>query len=237
MQLSIRMQAVADMVTPGGRIADIGTDHGYVPIYLVEQNKIDHAIAMDVRKGPLARAGENIVRFGCSDRIETRLSDGLAMLKPGEADTVIIAGMGGLLTIRILEAGLKVLQSVSECILQPQSDLDKVRQFLHQHGFQIVQEKMLIDEGKYYVVMRVLHGEERIYTEAEDIYGRFLINEKHPVLKEYLEKQKASKRNCCWRLRTSEKSHERQQELLHELQIINETITRMVDENAEQRPD
>lgn len=83
------------------------------------------------------------------------------MLKPGEADTVIIAGMGGLLMIRILEAGLKVLQSVSECILQPQSDLDKVRQFLHQHGFQIVQEKMLIDEGKYYVVMRVLHGEER----------------------------------------------------------------------------
>ena len=227
MQLSIRMQAVADMVTPGGRIADIGTDHGYVPIYLVEQNKADHAIAMDVRKGPLARAGENIVRFGCSDRIETRLSDGLAMLKPG------------LLTVRILEAGLKVLQSVSECILQPQSDLDKVRQFLHQHGFQIVQEKMLIDEGKYYVVMRVLHGEERIYTEAEDIYGRFLINEKNPVLKEYLEKQKAVKEKLLLALKdkTSEKSHERQQELLHELQIINETITRMVDENAEQRPD
>ena len=160
-------------------------------------------------------------------------------MKPGEADTVIIAGMGGLLTIRILEAGLKVLQSVSECILQPQSDLDKVRQFLHQHGFQIVQEKMLIDEGKYYVVMRVLHGEERIYTEAEYIYGRFLINEKHPVLKEYLEKQKAVKEKLLLALKdkTSEKSHERQQELLHELQIINETITRMVDENAEQRPD
>ena len=144
-----------------------------------------------------------------------------------------------MLTIRILEAGLKVLQSVSECILQPQSDLDKVRQFLHQHGFQIVQEKMLIDEGKYYVVMRVLHGEERIYTEAEDIYGRFLINEKHPVLKEYLEKQKAVKEKLLLALKdkTSEKSHERQQELLHELQIIIETITRMVDENAEQRPD
>ena len=79
-------------------------------------------------EGPLA-AGENIVRFGCSDRIETRLSDGLAMLKPGEVDTVIIAGMGGLLTIRILEAGLKVLQSVSECILQPQSDLTKSGSF------------------------------------------------------------------------------------------------------------
>ena len=91
MQLSIRMQAVADMVTPGGKVADVGTDHGYVPIYLIEQNKAFHAIAMDVRKGPLARAGENIVRFGCSGRIETRLSDGLERLEPNEADTVIIA--------------------------------------------------------------------------------------------------------------------------------------------------
>ena len=172
MQLSIRMQAVADMVTPGGKVADVGTDHGYVPIYLIEQNKAFHAIAMDVRKGPLARAGENIVRFGCSGRIETRLSDGLERLEPNEADTVIIAGMGGLLTVRILEAGLEVLKTVKECVLQPQSDLDKVRQFLHQHHFCIVQEKMLIDEGKYYTVMRVVHGEESPYTEAEDLYGR-----------------------------------------------------------------
>ena len=230
MQLSIRMQAVADMVTPGGRAADIGTDHGYVPIYLTEQNRVTHAIAMDVRKGPLARAGENIVRYGCSDRIETRLSDGLAMLKPGEADTVIIAGMGGLLTVRILEAGMEVLQTVKECILQPQSDLDKVRQFLHAHHFQIVQEQMLIDEGKYYVVMRVLHGEESDYTEAEDFYGRYLIEEKHPVLAEYLEKQKAVKERLLSELQNkeSEKSRERQHELQHELQIINETLARMV---------
>ncbi len=227
------------MVTPGGRAADIGTDHGYVPIYLTEQNRVTHAIAMDVRKGPLARAGENIVRYGCSDRIETRLSDGLAMLKPGEADTVIIAGMGGLLTVRILEAGLEVLQTVRECILQPQSDLDKVRQFLHQHGFQIVQERMLIDEGKYYVVMRVLHGEESVYTEAEDFYGRYLISEKHPVLIEYLEKQKAVKEKLLLTLqeKESEKSRERQQELQHELVIINETLARMVQRNAEQRVD
>lgn len=217
-------------MTPGGRAADIGTDHGYVPIYLTEQNRVTHAIAMDVRKGPLARAGENIVRYGCGDRIETRLSDGLAMLKPGEADTVIIAGMGGLLTVRILEAGLEVLQTVKECILQPQSDLDKVRQFLHANHFQIVQEQMLIDEGKYYVMMRVLHGEESTYTEAEDFYGRYLIEEKHPVLIEYLEKQKAVKEKLLLSLqeKESEKSRERQQELQHELRIINETLARMV---------
>lgn len=227
------------MVTPGGRIADIGTDHGYVPIYLVEQNKAAHAIAMDVRKGPLARAGENIVRFGCSGRIETRLSDGLEKLEPNEADTVIIAGMGGLLTVRILEAGLNVLQTVKECVLQPQSDLDKVRQFLHQHHFRIMQEKMLIDEEKYYTVMRVVHGEESLYTEAENLYGRYLINDKNPVLKEYLKKQTAVKEKLLTALleKNSEKSRARQQELQHELQVMNETIIRMVDENAEQRTD
>ena len=239
MQLSIRMQAVADMVTPGGKVADVGTDHGYVPIYLIEQNKAFHAIAMDVRKGPLARAGENIVRFGCSGRIETRLSDGLERLEPNEADTVIIAGMGGLLTVRILEAGLEVLKTVKECVLQPQSDLDKVRQFLHQHHFCIVQEKMLIDEGKYYTVMRVVHGEESPYTEAEDLYGRHLIDDKSPVLAKYLAGQKNVKEKLLEALysKDSEKSLKRQQELLHELQMINDTIARLVDENAEQRAD
>jgi len=233
------MQAVADMVTPGGKVADIGTDHGYVPIYLMEQHKALHAIAMDVRKGPLARAGENIVRFGCVGEIETRLSDGLEKLEPGEADTVIIAGMGGLLTVRILEAGLDVLKTVKECVLQPQSDLDKVRQFLHQHHFRIIQEKMLIDEEKYYTVMRVVHGDETPYTEAEDLYGRYLINDKNPVLLAYLRKQKAVKEKLLAALcgKDSEKSRERQQELMHELQMINDTIARMVDENAEQRAD
>ena len=195
MQLSIRMQAVADMVTPGGKVADVGTDHGYVPIYLIEQNKAFHAIAMDVRKGPLARAGENIVRFGCSGRIETRLSDGLERLEPNEAATVIIAGLGGLLTVRILEAGLEVLKTVKECVLQPQSDLDKVRQFLHQHHFCIVQEKMLIDEGKYYTVMRVVHGEESPYTEAEDLYGRHLSMIRARYWQNILQGRRMSKKN------------------------------------------
>lgn len=235
MQLSIRMQAVADMVTTAESVADIGTDHGYVPIYLVEQKKVQHAIAMDVRKGPLSKARENIMKFGCGDRIETRLSDGLSMLKPEEADTVIIAGMGGMLTIRILEEGLEVLQTVRECILQPQSDLDKVRQFLHQHHFRIVQEKMLIDEDKYYTIMRVMHGEESPYTEAENLYGRHLIQERHPVLAAYLQKQKAAKEKLLLNLEDKEsaKSQERKQELQHELQMMNATIARMVVENEE----
>lgn len=235
MQLSLRMQAVADMVTPGNRIADIGTDHGYVPIYLTLHQKVRHAIAMDVRKGPLAKAEENINKYGCSAQIETRLSDGLDKLAVNEADTVIIAGMGGLLTVRILEAGLDVLQSVKECILQPQSDLDQVRHFLHQHHFCIVNERMVKDEGKYYVVMRVMHGEESPYTEAEACYGRHLIEAKDTLLRAYLEKQRTVKIRLLSELKdkVSEKSLQRQAQLQNELIMIDETIARMVRENEE----
>ena len=105
MQLSERLQAVADFVTPQSRLADVGTDHAYVPIYLAEKKIISRAIAMDVVDGPLQRARENIAVHRLEAVIETRKSDGLEALKPGEADTVVIAGMGGLLICRILEQG------------------------------------------------------------------------------------------------------------------------------------
>ena len=103
--LSIRMQAVADLVSDGMRIADIGTDHGFVPIALVSAGRCPYAVAADVRRGPLSHAAENIRKYGLSEVIETRLSDGLEKIKPGEADSIIIAGMGGMLMIRILEEG------------------------------------------------------------------------------------------------------------------------------------
>ena len=94
MELSKRLMAVACLVTPGNRLADVGTDHGYIPIYLIKENRIPHAIAMDVNRGPLLRAQEHIRMEGLEERIETRLSDGMKMLLPTEADTVVIAGMG-----------------------------------------------------------------------------------------------------------------------------------------------
>lgn len=103
MKLSKRMQRLASLVTEGNRLADVGTDHGYIPIALVQEGKIPHAIAMDVNAGPLSRAIEHIRESGLSTYIETRQSDGLAGLLPKEADTVLIAGMGGMLTVRILE--------------------------------------------------------------------------------------------------------------------------------------
>lgn len=123
------------------------------------------ALAMDVRKGPLERAEEHVEEVGLSGKIELRLSDGLAKLKAGEADTVVIAGMGGKLTCRILEQGRHVWENWSEgkerLILSPQSEQDEVRHFLEKQGFSILREAMLTDEGKYYIVIEAARGTMR----------------------------------------------------------------------------
>lgn len=194
MQLSKRLQAVARLVTPGSRLADVGTDHGYVPIWLFEQGKILSAIAMDLRKGPLERAREHIQMHGLDAHIETRLSDGLDKLLPGEADSIVIAGMGGMLVVKILSQGQKVLSSVKELILQPQSDLDAVREYLHRTGFVIVKEDMIFEDGKYYPMMKAVHGDNTDDRKIWFLYGRLLLENRHPVLKSYLEKEYDG---CC----------------------------------------
>jgi len=148
MELSKRLRMNASFVTPGNRLADVGTDHGYIPIALCLEGVIPSALAMDVNPGPLERAKEHIQQFDLETDIHTRLSDGVQALCPGEADSVLIAGMGGALTVKILEAGEKVLASVKELILQPQSEIDKVRSYLLTHGYVIAGEKMVYEDGK-----------------------------------------------------------------------------------------
>ena len=194
MQLSKRLQAVARLVTPGSRLADVGTDHGYVPIWLFEQGQILSAIAMDLRNGPLERAREHIQMHGLDAHIETRLSDGLDKLLPGEADSIVIAGMGGMLVVKILSQGQKLLSSVKELILQPQSDLDAVREYLHRTGFVIVKEDMIFEDGKYYPMMKAVHGDNTDDRKIWFLYGRLLLENRHPVLKSYLEKEYDG---CC----------------------------------------
>lgn len=189
MQLSKRLEAVVRLAGTCQCIADIGTDHGYIPIYMVQQHLAERAIAMDVNKGPLERAQKNVQAYRMEDKIVTRLSDGATALKSGEADGVIIAGMGGLLTIRILEAGEKNLKTVQTLVLQPQSELEQVRKFLAEHGYRITAEDMVLDEGKYYPMMRVEHGIQEKWEEQEYAFGKYLIAAKNPVLLEFLEKE------------------------------------------------
>ena len=142
MELSKRLEMVAGLVTQE-RIADIGTDHGYVPIYLYKQGRIKKAYACDVRKGPLEKCKKNIALYGAEDVIETRLGSGLTPLRPGEAETAIMAGMGGMLIVHILQDSPEVAASLTELVLSPQRDFGAVRKYLHQIGFAIREEHTL----------------------------------------------------------------------------------------------
>lgn len=187
--LSKRMEAVAGLIFAGGVLADVGTDHGYIPIALVQRNKITGAIAMDLRAGPLDRAKKHIAEYGLEERIETRLSDGVAALAPGEADSIAVAGMGGELVMRILNDGDAVCRSAEELILQPQSELAEVRKYLAGKGYCIRQEDMVLDEGKYYPMMRVVPGHACELSETEALYGPILLAGKNPVLFAFLQKE------------------------------------------------
>jgi len=136
-------------------VADVGCDHGYVSIYLVQKGIAETAIAMDVRKGPLSMAENNIREYGLEEKIDLRLSDGLSLLNKDEADALVIAGMGGKLMISIL--GKKDIRElgIKTAILQPQSDIPEFRQFLRDKGYLIENEKIVFEDGKYYFPMRV----------------------------------------------------------------------------------
>ena len=142
-ELSKRLQAVADLVTPGMRLADVGTDHAYIPIYLTQNGLVPSAIAMDINKGPLERADTHILEHGLDGKIVTRLSDGLVNLKMEEADTMIAAGMGGGLVIHILNEDPAKTRSLKELILQPQSELSYRCRGHGGRGWQILSD----DEG------------------------------------------------------------------------------------------
>ena len=189
-KLSKRLQAVADMVTIGNRLADVGTDHGYIPIYLVANHKIPCAIAMDINKGPLLRAKEHIEAEKLEDYIVTRQSDGLQSLSQCEVDSIVIAGMGGGLIMKILEEGITRAEAVKELILQPQSDVEQVRRYLYAHGFTIVKNEIVFEDGKYYFVIKsVPKSCDKNPIDVYYRYGESLIRENNPVLRAYLEKE------------------------------------------------
>lgn len=192
MKLSRRLETIASFVPEGSAVADIGTDHGYIPIHLVQEGKAKHAIAMDVREGPLLRARAHIQKAGLQNYVEVRLSDGLLKLEQNEADCVVIAGMGGELMIHILEEGRDLWESISCWVLSPHSELDKVRRFLEEEAFFIWRETMIKEEGKYYSVMGVSRKPGAAAADGREIsyrYGRGMLESKDPVLKEYLIKE------------------------------------------------
>lgn len=226
MQLSKRLEAVAAMVTEGNRLADIGCDHAHTSIYLAERGRIPSGIAMDINQGPLERAEENIRRYGFSEKIQTRLSDGAQKLLPGEADTILISGMGGSLMVKILSDSRRVVETAKELVLQPQSDIGSVRHYIHTLGFCIAEEFMLTEDGKHYTGIRAVKGEEAYDKEIFYRYGKLLLEEKNPVLKEFLEYGKESFTGVVRELsgQACDRNRARLLELLKELEYMEEAL-------------
>ena len=192
-QLPKRLETIIERMPDSGCLADIGCDHAYVAIEAVRRGRAARALACDVRKGPLQQAAEHILCAGLAGKIETRLSDGLEKVAPGEADTVVVAGMGGPLMERILQGRLA---DFAHFVLSPQSEIPHFRRFLLAEGMQIDEETMLIDEGKYYVILNVSQradaaSSDSMYVTEEDfLYGGCLLRRLDPVLKSFLEKEK-----------------------------------------------
>lgn len=230
---------MANLVTKGYVTADIGTDHAYIPIYLVRNNLVPKAFAVDVREGPLSCAAQNVALEGLEEKITVLRSDGFSALLPGQVQAVqsaVLSGMGGPLMIRLLREGAAAVKSFRECILQPQSQAAMVRSFLLEEGFSLVKEDMVFEDGKFYPMMKVrppasgkppsepfcLERQGEIWTEVEIRYGKYLLTHGHPVLKQLLEKEEAQKSSIIERLKKSgsDRAGDRIRELSGELDFI-----------------
>ncbi len=221
MQLSKRLTMNVSLVPEGSCVADIGCDHGYAAIWLVQQERAKRVIAMDVNQGPIERAKEHVAEFGLADVIECRLSNGTEKLLPGEVDTLMIAGMGGPLMIRILTEGKAVLEKIRTLVLQPQSEIGEVRRFLNRNGFEIIEEKACVEEGKYYFAMCAMYTGKVKNMENEpdwkSWYGTYLVLQKDAVFREYLLREMDICRSILQTMEEHQVSEERRQELQYKM--------------------
>lgn len=158
MKFRARLSAIAEMVPTGVTVADIGTDHAYLPVELILQNKVVFAVAGDVHEGPYQAAQATVQQVGLSEKISVRLGDGLAVICPGEVDTVILAGMGGSTMIAILAASPAVTAQLKMLILQPMSGAAPLRQWLVTQGWLFDAETLVKEEGRVYEIIRVINS-------------------------------------------------------------------------------
>ena len=234
-RLSPRLQIIYDMVPGCNTVADVGCDHGYLTIALLEGRIAANAIAMDVNKGPLESAKSNVSQAGFADEVQFRLSNGLAKLTPDEADVICICGMGGALIQRILDAGLPVAKTAKALILEPQSEYKSLRQFLSTNHFSILDEELCTEEGKIYPIMKVSYTPETTIelSEAELEYGPVIIEKSPELLGTLLAKNKneytsiLEKLNKQQDLKSDSPILKRKEELSNKLDIIRQLALKM----------
>jgi tRNA (adenine22-N1)-methyltransferase len=189
LKLTPRLKIIADSVKGFDTLADIGSDHAYIPIYTVRNGWVKSAVATDVNSGPAEISRERIRNYELESRICVRQGNGLQVLNSGEAEVIIIAGMGGILIRDILDKGAKVAESAKVLILQPMRDSEKVRAWLFEHGFEIIDEELVRDQGKIYEVIWSKPGGEARDAKRPLFIGDRLIEKKHPLLAEFISRR------------------------------------------------
>ena len=189
MKLSRRLQTILSVVLLRPVIADIGTDHALIPAALLERGMCEKVIATDLREGPLEGARALIEERGLGGQVELRQGDGLKVLQPGEADVIIITGMGGALMQRILKEGEAVAKTAKRLILSPQSELPEFRRFLQREGYLILLERVVEEDGKFYFILPVVPCSPQPLTEEEIEFGVRIEENDYPDYKKYLERE------------------------------------------------
>lgn len=174
MEISKRLITVAGMIEDCESLVDVGTDHGYIPIFLLNNKKVSYAIASDINKGPIDKAKKNINIYNLKNSIQCRLGGGLTTVEKGEVEVAIISGMGGNLIRDIIEERFEVFKSLKYAILQPVQNPEVLRKYIYDRGLRILEEKILKDEGVYYQILKVKYDnnpkdvDEIIYEVGEE---------------------------------------------------------------------
>lgn len=187
-----RLAAVSSLIPPGKVVADIGTDHGFLAVYLIKSGLAKKVIASDIHQGPFERARKYIHYEGLEDHIDVRLGGGLDVLSPGEVDVIVIAGLGGNTIVEILGKGLDLLADVETLVLNPATHESEVRQWLSKNGRRLMEEDLVEDQGKLYQVISASHGEQpeaEEWTWLDYEVGPLILRKRHPLLKEYLKRK------------------------------------------------
>lgn len=188
MNIGARLEAIGRLVPRNVSIADIGTDHAYLPAWLAERDLIIKAVAGDITEGPCAAARNTVSLYGLNDKIEVRKGNGLAIIKPGEVDVIIIAGMGAGTMIEILEAEMKTAQEARQLILQPMAGAPSLRRWANSNGWQI-EDEMLVEEGRHlYEIMVLKRGYEKAASTVAYEIGPRLFEKRPPLFKKHLAK-------------------------------------------------
>ena len=228
MELSPRLRSVAELVPPGAKFADVGTDHAYLPVWLLQRGVIRHAVASDLRHGPLDRARQTAEKYGLSGQMEFRLCDGLSGIAPEEADTIAIAGMGGETIAAILAAAPWTRERDCLLLLQPMSAQPFLRRWLQEHGYVIRRETLSRGGSSLYVALEARAGRGEELTPAELWAGRQSRGEEAPLRADYLEKLLRQTERAAEGLRQSSRESDRAR--LAELEQVRRGLLEMKEE-------